>query len=406
MADGVDASPEDVGLTTNTAIASLPTFESCFYEEITAAFAAWSAVSDINFLPSTDFGEDYDAIGFSGDIRIGAHEFDGASGVLAHGFFPPPNGVSIAGDLHFDIAEEWHCDPNLGGIDIGFVALHEIGHSIGLGHEMTDTAVMNPTYNPALVGGLAADDIIGAGEIYGGTPIADGFFFGNVGVGTDSPDGPIHVFKTDGTAQIVVEDTGTEATLTTLHMKNNGRVQAVYENTDSGLTWQLSQHLTGFIISLVGTGGSEFRVLNDGGVQMGPGPSITFDLDAAGNLTIGGNLTELSDRDQKENIVPVDPQELLERVAELPIAEWSRKGDESATRHVGPMAQDFYESFGLGTDERHLAAVDTSGIALGAIQGLHEQLQRKEAELLDQKQQIEMLRSELAEIKAMLSGSQ
>lgn len=42
-----------------------------------------------------------------GDIRIGAHYFDGPSKVLAHTYFPPPNGATAAGDAHFDDSENW-----------------------------------------------------------------------------------------------------------------------------------------------------------------------------------------------------------------------------------------------------------------------------------------------------------
>ena len=118
----------------NTAIGSLGTLDICFYEEISDSFGAWSAVADITFTPVTDNGAAFNAGGATGEIRIGAHAIDGAFGVSAHAYFPPPNGVTLAGDLHFDEADLWACDPVLGAIDIGIVALHEIGHAIGLGH--------------------------------------------------------------------------------------------------------------------------------------------------------------------------------------------------------------------------------------------------------------------------------
>ena len=57
-----------------------------------------------------------------------------------------------------------------------------------------------------------------------------------------------------------------------------------------------------------------------------------------------------SDRNLKENFAPVNPREVLEKVAALPISRWNFKGD-AATPHVGPMAQDFHAAFGLGTDD-------------------------------------------------------
>ncbi len=54
---------------------------------------------NFNGLPQNDPG--------AGDIRIGAHKFDGAGRTLAHTYYPPPNGVTAAGDAHFDYAENW-----------------------------------------------------------------------------------------------------------------------------------------------------------------------------------------------------------------------------------------------------------------------------------------------------------
>ncbi len=152
----------------NLAVSSLPTYASCFVTEITNAFAAWSAVANIQFTQVADNGAAFNAVGAVADIRIGAHTFDGPSNVLAHAFYPPPNGTSASGDLHFDRAENWSCTPST-GIDIGIVAVHEIGHAIGLGHETANPAIMQPFYNPTLSVPLV-DDIDGATNIYGNPP--------------------------------------------------------------------------------------------------------------------------------------------------------------------------------------------------------------------------------------------
>lgn len=151
-------------------LTSFPTYQSCFYDEIRNAFAAWQAVSNIQFVEVTDSGTAYNAAGALGNIRIAGHAIDNASNVLAHAFFPPPlGGPSFEGDLHFDIAENWQCTPGAGRIDIGIVTLHEIGHSIGLRHEPSILAVMNATYNAALTA-LLNDDKLGAQQIYGEVP--------------------------------------------------------------------------------------------------------------------------------------------------------------------------------------------------------------------------------------------
>ena len=196
MADGVSNETESTYANAtsdpNTAISSLETFESCFYEEISAALGAWSAVANITFRPVSDNGVEFNGSNASGDIRIGAHHFDGSSGTLAHGYYPPPNGTSASGDVHFDKDEAWSCGSQTGAINFGIVALHEFGHAIGLRHSSDDPAVMEPYYNPALTFGPLADDIIGAGEIYGGG-LSNNIFIGNVASGTDLPDSLLHL---------------------------------------------------------------------------------------------------------------------------------------------------------------------------------------------------------------------
>jgi len=87
----------------------------------------------------------------------------------------------------------------------------------------------------------------------------------------------------------------------------------------------------------------------------------------------------------------------LERVASLPISRWNFKTD-AATRHIGPMAQDFYAAFNVGTDDKHIATVDEGGVALAAIQGLNEKLNDKDAE-------IKALEKRLADLEQLVKTS-
>jgi Matrixin/Putative peptidoglycan binding domain len=142
---------------------------------IAQAFALWAAYTPLRFslVPLASAPEII--IRFvAGDHGDGS-PFDGASGVLAHAFFPsvPPAPVTaIMGDAHFDEAETWTImvPPGAGGIDLVTVAAHEFGHSLGLGHSEVSGALMAPFY-----GGphrqLEADDVAGITSLYGGFPL-------------------------------------------------------------------------------------------------------------------------------------------------------------------------------------------------------------------------------------------
>jgi hypothetical protein len=86
-----------------------------------------------------------------------------------------------------------------------------------------------------------------------------------------------------------------------------------------------------------------------------------------------------SDRAVKERFVAIDRQQILDRVSNLSITEWSYRR-EPAVRHLGPTAQDFHASFGLGNDDRHIHPVDGIGISLAAIAALRERLDGLAAE--------------------------
>ena len=110
-------------------------------------------------------------------------------------------------------------------------------------------------------------------------------------------------------------------------------------------------------------------------------------------LTLGPASPDISDRALKEGFAPVDPRQVLARVAALPIETWSYKGD--AARHLGPMAQDFAAAFGLGADDRHIFPLDAGGVALAAIQGLHALVQAQEARIAALERELRRLRGEI-----------
>ena len=146
------------------------------------------------------------------------------------------------------------------------------------------------------------------------------------------------------------------------------------------------------------------------GVNVGSADWVVIDNTAGGTrlqidtsgAVFAQSFTPTSDRNAKENFVSVNPRETLEKVAALPITRWNFKED-TATPHLGPVAQDFHAAFGLGKDDKGIATVDADGVALAAIQGLNLKLEEAlKTARAGQNKQIGELKSENAELKQRL----
>jgi hypothetical protein len=153
-----------------------------------------------------------------------------------------------------------------------------------------------------------------------------------------------------------------------------------------------------------------------GGSFYGASLHLLGDIQAAGNAVINGNLAvggtvtakniaNSSDRNIKEHIMPIDSAAILDKVASLPISSWNFKTDDPF-RHIGPMAQDFYAAFNVGPDERHITTVDEGGVALAAIQGLNQRVEKQNedshAEIQALREQNRALEERLHEMETTL----
>jgi len=141
------------------------------HDIIREAFGRWSAVCSLKFAELNGNGTPDLSIAFQRGSHGDGSPFDDAGGpdgnTLAHAFFPPPAGGTWAGSLHFDEFEAWKDQPGGSGIRLYNVALHEIGHLLGLSHSQDQNAIMYAYYGEDR-NDLRADDIAGIQSLYGG----------------------------------------------------------------------------------------------------------------------------------------------------------------------------------------------------------------------------------------------
>jgi len=131
---------------------------------IARALKFWSDVTPLTFTERQ--GGDIN-IAFGGYRHKDSHgpcrdPFDGPSKVLAHAYFPP------TGRIHFDGSEKWTVNQQ-NGINLLWVATHEMGHIMGLEHDTVNKdAIMYPyyrAYTPNMR--LHANDIRRIQRMYG-----------------------------------------------------------------------------------------------------------------------------------------------------------------------------------------------------------------------------------------------
>jgi hypothetical protein len=143
--------------------ASLGLSRAAVETAVDRALDAWSDAADVRFTRSQSAGR-------ADAIDISFKTIDGPGGTLAKAYFPDDvNRNPIAGDVVFDVAEAWEVGNARGSaaFDMLLVAVHEIGHALGLNHSHAAGSVMADSVSRSrMFSSLPAADVSAIGQLY------------------------------------------------------------------------------------------------------------------------------------------------------------------------------------------------------------------------------------------------
>jgi hypothetical protein len=226
--------------TFNAKFGSAATWQSQFLK----GAQAWAQQTNLNFALVSDNGSPIGS-GSSeqgdpnmGDIRIGGYSF-GNSYLAAANLPPPVNNYSIAGDIEFNTAATWNINS---AYDVMTVALHEIGHALGLRHTTVLSAAMFGSYT-GIKQSLSSDDIAGIRAIYSnGNPRSPDVY--DSGTGNNS-------FATATNITSSIDSTNQTALLTNLDITTTADVDFYTFTAPSGTNGTLTATVQSTGVSLL-----------------------------------------------------------------------------------------------------------------------------------------------------------
>jgi hypothetical protein len=233
-------------------------------QAIRNAFQTWQNEIPIDFEEVGTANNPNFRIGWFAGAHGDTSAFDGVGNTLAHAFYPPPCGGEFSGHMHFDEAETWALAAGGANIDTETVALHEIGHLLGLAHSDVPGSVMFPTYQGQRRA-LSQDDIDGIRALYGRRGpaldvlvhlqgIGDLSFRENEFAGTRGQSRRLEGFQ----LQLSPPVSGLSMRYMA-HLQGIGDVPFVNEGQFVGTRGQ-SRRLEGFAIELTGSAAANFNV--------------------------------------------------------------------------------------------------------------------------------------------------
>ncbi len=183
---------------------------------------------------------------------------------------------------------------------------------------------------------------------------------GKIGLGTAAP-----------TARLHVKETGQNN-----HSNYSGYIENLAENgsTDGINKYGLYLTSTGNFSGGVGSATNNYGIY----INTTTGADNNYDIYAASGayLSTGGTWTNASSRSLKENFQSVDTTDILRKIDQLDLSSWNYKNENVSVRHLGPIAEDFYNIFHLGNSNKSISTIDPAGVALAGVKALNTKIEK------------------------------
>ena len=186
---------------------------------------------------------------------------------------------------------------------------------------------------------------------------------------------------------------------------NGGIPQAKIKAIDDG---NYSDHISFWTKTPGGPGNpvtEKVRITSAGNVGIGTNnPALgPLQMGSGAYVSAGGVWTNASERNLKENFVPLSPATILQKIDALPVTEWNYKNEDPSVRHIGPVAQDFHAIFGVGDSSTSISTIDPSGIAIVGIQALDAKGESQDGQIAQLKEQVDARTQEIRSLEERLA---
>ena len=118
------------------------------------------------------------------------------------------------------------------------------------------------------------------------------------------------------------------------------------------------------------------------------------------NLPAGSGVFNCtSSRTTKENFSLVSGNDVLSKLRGMDVSTWNYIAEGRQVRHMGPMAEDFFKAFRLGTGNTSIGVQDLAGVSLAAIK----ELDKRTVEVNQLREEVNQLRQTNSELERRLA---